>query len=117
MSPAARIALCEPHPELRALLRRALERVGHTVVACETPGGRDEELDLLVLDPGDGRMLERARELRGRDPGLPIVCICTFAPDEHVVALGPLAVMQKPFRIAELEQSVEAALARTPAAA
>ncbi|MCC6223290.1 MAG: response regulator [Thermoleophilia bacterium] len=106
----ARIALCEPHAELRALLTRVLERSGHTVVPCERAGGWDGEPDLLVLNPGDERMLERAHELRRRDPGLPIICISTLAPGERALALGPLAVLAKPFRIAELDQAVALAL-------
>lgn len=117
MSRAARIAVCEPHPELRALLLRTLEHLGHTPVSCRAAGAHGGEIDALILNPKDGPMLEWARALRQESPELPIVYVSTLAPDDSALELGPVAAITKPFRIAELERAVESALALARAAA
>ncbi len=75
------ILVADRNPHVREFLRRELVGEGYgvrlarngqeTLDHLETPGG----IDLLILDPDlpQGEDLELLEEIRGRDPGLPIV--------------------------------------------
>lgn len=112
----ARILISEPHPDLRVLLEAIVRRAGHE------PVGHGELVDgdapeLMILEPASAEGLAAAAGLRGRLEDLPIICASILPPSEASKALGPVAHLLKPFRLAELETAIAGALARVAAGA
>lgn len=120
-----RILVIDDDTAVRTVLRRALERAGHTVTEADdgTSGIRSyeaEPADLVITDifmPGqDG--IETLRALRRIDRGVRVICLSggdrsgVFDLREHAVSLGAMATMAKPIEIAVLLKTVDAALAR-----
>jgi CheY-like chemotaxis protein len=111
-------------PEIRSLVRSALEIAGHDVVAAENGMEAAELLgavkrppDVFVCDVAmpvvDGftfaRMIKRDKTLRT----VPIIFLSARTrPDDIVsgIALGARHYVQKPFRIAELVDKVARAI-------
>jgi DNA-binding NtrC family response regulator len=103
-----RIAIAEPHEDVRALYRHVVERLGHEPV-CSTHVG-DSAVDALVVEPASETELALAREIRTSHPDLPIVCVSIYPRGPEVVDLRPLAYLVKPFALAELERVLVNAL-------
>jgi len=113
----AAILLAEDDDSMRAFLKRALERAGHTVV--DSSQGDDalselqlREFDLLLTDivmpVMDG--IELARRAADIDPAMKIMFITGFA----AVALNPAnktpqdaKVLSKPFHLRDLVDEVD----------
>ena len=72
--------------------------------------------DLMLLEPASALRLEQARRIRARRPSLPVVCVSVLPVEARFLALGPLAYLTKPFTSAELDTTIEAALASACAA-
>jgi DNA-binding response OmpR family regulator len=108
------VLISEPHPDSRALFELVVRRAGHEPIG---PGElTDEELpELMILEPASGEGLATARRLRRRLEDLPIICTSIKPAGPAVEDLSPIAYLVKPFRLAELEAAVAAAL--VPAAA
>ena len=113
-----RILLVEDEGALLALIKRHLERSGHTVVASMSAEAAEEELaagawapELLITDqtlPGEtGAML--AARLVGRFPLL-YCLVCSgypLSPDEIPgVDRSRLGILQKPYSPAGLDQAI-----------
>ena len=106
----ARILIAEADAKFRLVLEIVVCGLGHEpVVAGEDR--RPGDVDVLVLEPNLPSALAIAWALRRKDPRLPIVftSIRTATPD--VLAFEPVAYLVKPFRLAELGQALEAAVA------
>lgn len=116
----AHILLAEDDESLRGFLARALERAGHSVVACENGDDAIDALeagpyDLLLTDivmPGaDG--IEVARIAAQRQPGLRIMFITGFAAVALTAAqASPGAkVLSKPVHLREIVAEVDRMIA------
>jgi DNA-binding response OmpR family regulator len=110
----ARILIVEPHPEVRDLLVRIVERLGHTGVRLEDDQFGDAAADAALLEPGDEDALEVARDLHDR--GMPLVCVSIHPRSPEVEALEPAAYVLKPFALSEIERAIDAALEQTAGA-
>jgi CheY-like chemotaxis protein len=108
----ARILLSEHHPIVRRLLVILIEELGHEAVVIGDGGEKPPRGDLLLLDTSDPQAVERARDLCQLDWATPIVCMDGLPEASSVAGLGPVGYLQKPFTIATLERSIDAALAR-----
>jgi DNA-binding response OmpR family regulator len=105
----ARVLISEPHPDCRALLELVVQRVGHDPV---DPGElvEGDDLGLMILEPASAEGLAFATRLRRRLEHLPIICTSITPPSEATERLRPAAYLLKPFRLAELESALRAAL-------
>jgi CheY-like chemotaxis protein len=107
----AQILILEPHPEVRDLLVRIVRRMGHDPIVPE--GSRDAELpvaDVILLEPAEGEALTLAGAVRDRH-GPSVVCVSIYPPSESALALEPVAYLQKPFSLLELERALVTAIA------
>jgi CheY-like chemotaxis protein len=117
-APAARIMVVDDDEDVRDFIAEILVDLGHRV---EMLGSAEAALgalaaagppDLMLLDfamPGmNGAQL--AREARRLHPELPIVFVTGFAESEQLEAAlgGEVAVLRKPFGIAELTRAIGA---------
>ncbi len=106
----ASILLSEADPDVRRLLVVLLARIGHAAIVL---GGGTEvppPADLLLLEPASQPYLEQALIARELDPSLPIVCVSVLPAEARFLTLGPLAYLEKPFTLEELDAAIEAAL-------
>jgi DNA-binding response OmpR family regulator len=111
----ASILLSEADPDVRRLLVAFLERLGHEAIVLEAGVAAPPPADLMLLEPAVPERLEQAREIRGRQPSLPVVCLSVLPAEARFLSLGPLGYLTKPFTAAELDDVIEAALASTVA--
>ncbi len=109
----ARVLIAEPTPEIRLLLERAVERLGHVHVA-HTRDGADAppDADVLLLEPALTGGFELARALRERRPDAQIVVCSIYPPSKEVIALGLAAHLEKPFTREALEGALTVAAQR-----
>jgi CheY-like chemotaxis protein len=107
----ASIVVFEPHPDVRELLVRVVRRLGHEAhVDDGRPAAEWERVDAVVVEPApDGKVDTVAAMVR--EHGAALVCVSIYPPSPAVAALGPVAHLQKPFSVAELEDALGAALA------
>jgi hypothetical protein len=103
----ARVLICEPHPEVRELLRRVVVRLGHEPVLDEAAL---QEVDAILLEPAHPPSVERARAFRAADDQTPIVCASIELPDAGSRRLSPIAYLVKPFALPDLEHAITRAL-------
>ena len=114
MSPVARILICEPHAEVRELLRHVVVRLGHEPVYSGSNAPREDDVDAVLLEPAHAPSLDAASRLRLKRPDLPIVCTSIHPPDGGLGPLDPFAYLLKPFALEELENIIRRALAQAP---
>ena len=113
------LLLVEDKPELRAMLKKALERAGHTV--DEAPDGssavakvRARRYVLVLTDlklPGCSG-LEVLRETKQADPTIPVILITAYGSVEEAVTAmkeGAYDFIQKPVDLDHLNLLVERA--------
>jgi CheY-like chemotaxis protein len=113
-----RILIAEPHADVRSLFEFVVERLGHESVSVSLGDGSDlPAIDALILEPASPTALELARALRRRLPDLPIVCASIFPAEPAAVELAPVAYLEKPFGLSELEYVLRLALERSAEAA
>jgi len=118
----ADILIIDDDDAIRAILRRVLEAVGHSVreAADGKTGLRhfaDHPADLVLSDilMPDMDGIEFLTTVRRRSPGARIVAMSGGAGEgilEAASALGAVAVMRKPFRMDEIKATVEGALSQ-----
>jgi two-component system cell cycle sensor histidine kinase/response regulator CckA len=120
------ILLVDDDPLIRTLGAEILERLGYRVAAA---GDGPEALetyqklggaDLVILDyclPGqDGYQL--LREFKARDSKVRVLMASGFIAPQEVARLkdgGALGLINKPYRVGELERRIEQALAGSQA--
>lgn len=107
----ARVLIAEPSADVRALLERAVRRLGHEPVVHERRAdGEPTEADVLLLEPAFNGGMELARALRRERPRLAIVICSIFPPSEELQELGPAAYVLKPFQRDTLEDALKHAI-------
>jgi DNA-binding response OmpR family regulator len=106
----ARVLISEPHPDSRALFELVVRRAGHEPVGLGELADR-EPPELMILEPASGEALEIAHQLRRRLEDLPIICASIRPAGPATDSLRPAAYLLKPFRLAELDAALAAALA------
>ncbi len=123
----AALLVVEDDDSVRAFVRRALERAGHTVFEAEDGADALEKLreeakdvDLVLSDiqmpvmDGIALALNLARER----PELPVMLMTGYAHQReraHGIDQIVVDVVEKPFTLAEITTRVNAALERTAA--
>jgi DNA-binding response OmpR family regulator len=106
----ARVLISDPHPDSRALFELVVRRAGHEPIGLGELADR-EPPELMILEPASGEALAIAHRLRRRLEDLPIICASIKPASVATKALRPVAYLVKPFRLAELEAALVAALA------
>jgi CheY-like chemotaxis protein len=106
----ARILISEPHPDVRVLLEAIVRRAGHEPVG-HGELTVDDAPAVMILEPASAEGLAAAAGLRRRLEDLPIICASVLPPSPATRELAPVAHLLKPFRLAELEAAIDAALA------
>lgn len=117
------ILVVDDQEGVRALLRRQLSEVGHTVLeaadgaeALHLVRRRNGAVDVIVSDVVMPQMngTELATRVAGEFPGIPVMLMSAFAPAGVArVGLGEAVVpmLKKPFEMTELIELVALALA------
>ena len=105
----ARVLISEPHPDSRALFELVVRRAGHEPVGLGELADR-EPPELMILEPAFGEGLAIAHQLRRRLEALPIICASIRPAGPATEILRPAAYLLKPFRLADLEAALAAAL-------
>jgi two-component SAPR family response regulator len=108
----ARIAVCEPYPELLVLFERAVSRLGHEAVPCrhEPDLIAADGVDALLIDCDLGGATLHAEELRRVAGDVPIVTCSIYSAGDDVRALDPVAHLVKPFTRVQLDRALMEAL-------
>jgi CheY-like chemotaxis protein len=113
-----RILIAEPHADVRSLFEFVVERLGHESISVTRGDGSDlPPLDAVIVEPAAPGALTLVRSLRARFPELAIVCASIFPAEPAALELGPLAYLEKPFGLSELEYVLRLAIERPAAAA
>jgi CheY-like chemotaxis protein len=108
----AKVLIAEPSADVRALLERAIVRLGHEPLVHDSRiAPSDDDVDVLLLEPAFNGGLELAHRLRARQPDLAIVICSIFPPSPQLNELGPVAHVLKPFQRDQLEQALATAVA------
>lgn len=102
----SRILIIEPQPEIRELVERLAQRLGHEAVTDEIG-----HIDAVIVEPEGGDGLARATRLRSAAPGLPMICASIAPPTPQTRALSPHAHLIKPFKLQDLSRALSSALA------
>jgi len=114
------ILLVEDEDSVRGGMVQSLEALGYRVTAVESAEAVEElppasTFDLLLTDlmlPG-AHGAELAARLRNRQPGLVVIIMSGYAPDEGLrqeVGGGGVQYLQKPFDLGTLARTVRAGL-------
>lgn len=123
----ASILVIDDEPAVRQIVRRILERSGHRT--SDASGGRvglammrEQKFDLVITDMlmPDMEGIETIREIRAHHSSMPILAMSGGGVTTGNVMLlnaaaklGAGAILEKPFRAAQLLQSVERLLAES----
>jgi CheY-like chemotaxis protein len=108
----ARILISEPHQDVRRLLERMVERLGHEPIAARTPTPEQlTSVDVFIVEPAApiGAVLAQAAHMI--DPRLPLICASVTAPPPELAGLGVVfaATLIKPFTLQQLHTAIERA--------
>ena len=108
----ARVLICEPHDDIRALLELVVRRLGHEPEAYR--GRADEQLgvDVAVIEPGELDGVRLAENLRAQN--VPVLFTSIYPATTELLELGPSAYLVKPFSLYTLERALTQALAPVP---
>jgi hypothetical protein len=113
-----RVLISEPHADVRSLFEFVVERLGHEPLSVlRDPGDDLPPVDAMILEPAAPSALALAHDLRARSPDLPIICASIFPAEPSALELDPLAYLEKPFGLSELEYILRLALERCAAEA
>ncbi|WP_167525295.1 PAS domain-containing sensor histidine kinase [Roseomonas genomospecies 6] len=122
--PHLRLLLTEDDPQVRAGVLAMLSRGGHRVAAAANgPDALDrmaeEDFDMLVTDvmlPRGMNGIALACEARRMFPQLAVVLMSGYHGFDTALldAVGPAAVLRKPFGRADLERAIASALRQRP---
>ncbi len=103
--------ICEPHPEVRELLRRIVVRLGHEPVLDDDELGA---VDAIVVEPAHTPCIERAQAFRAVGKNVPIICASIDVPNGGTRRLEPVAHLVKPFALPDIEAALTRALDARP---
>jgi CheY-like chemotaxis protein len=113
----ARVLICEPHDDIRALLELVVRRMGHEPETYKGPAVGHLGVDAAVIEPGELNVVRLAKNLRAQN--VPVLFTSIYPATAELLDLAPCAYLVKPFPLYALEQALERALepASTAAAA
>jgi CheY-like chemotaxis protein len=112
----ASVLIVEPHPEVRELLVRIVHRLGHVALVDDgRPAGAWEQVDAVLVEPASTGTLDTIAPLV-RERGAALVCVSIYPPPADLAALEPVAYLQKPFSLVDLERAIVTALGAATAA-
>jgi CheY-like chemotaxis protein len=109
----ARILISEPREDVRRLLVRMLERLGHEPVVVTVPAPEQlAGVEALVVEPAAPIGVVLAQAVRLIDPSLPLICASVTAPPPELAELGVVfaAVLIKPFTAEQLGAAIARSL-------
>lgn len=125
LSPRGRrtILMVEDDDDVAELVAEMLENLGYRAVRAATAARaldtleESRQVDLVFSDvmmPGGMNGVELAREIRRRQPELPVVLTSGYAEAfRHEAAAEGLLMLPKPYDMDDLAQAMAQALART----
>jgi hypothetical protein len=105
------VLICEPHPEVRELLRRIVVRLGHEPVLDDDELGA---VDAIVVEPAHTPCIERAQAFRAVGKDVPVICASIDVPNGGTRRLEPVAHLVKPFALPDIEAALTRALDARP---
>jgi CheY-like chemotaxis protein len=117
------VLLVDDQAEVREVTSSILDRLGYTVITAEDGVAalalfeqHRAAIRLILLDVRMPRMdgVETLRRLRRTAPGLPVVIVSGFGADKDLAvirAMGVQGVVEKPFTVSELSETMARALA------
>ena len=111
----ARVLICEPHDDIRALLELVVRRLGHEPETYRGPSVEHLGVDVAVIEPGEREGVRLAENLRAQN--VPVLFTSIYPPTDELLALAPSAYLVKPFPLYSLERALEQALAPASTAA
>jgi CheY-like chemotaxis protein len=111
----ARVLICEPHDDVRALLELVVRRMGHEPETYKGPAVGHRGVDAAVIEPGEVNVLRLARNLRAQN--VPVLFTSIYPATAELLDLAPAAYLVKPFPLYSLEQALAEALAPAPSVA
>ena len=111
----ARILICEPHDDIRALLELVVRRLGHEPEIYRGPAVAQLGVDVAVIEPGEPDGVRLAESLRAQN--VPVLFTSIYPATAELLELGPSAYLVKPFPLDALERALTEALAPAPTAA
>lgn len=107
----ASVLVVEPHPEVRELLVRIVGRLGHDALVDDgRPPDEWEDVAAVLVEPACEGSIEAVAPLV-RERGAALLCVSIYPPSAESTALAPVAHLQKPFSLVDLERALAAALA------
>jgi DNA-binding response OmpR family regulator len=110
-----RILISEPHPLVRQMLTRMIQRLGYVPLIARPTSTADqlEDADVLVAELAAPLGVTLAQAARWADPPLPVVCASVAAPPAELAKLGvqPVGALVKPFSSLQLDAAIMRALA------
>jgi DNA-binding NtrC family response regulator len=113
MQTMARIYILEPEADVRELLVRVADRLGHEGRELEAAAIPEvSEGDVLVVEPSDPPSLASALAVHERVPNVRIICVSVYSSLPEAAELAPFAYVVKPFRLEELERALREAAER-----
>jgi two-component system nitrogen regulation response regulator GlnG len=123
LRPVARLLVVDDDDDMRALLRRTLESDGYEVAERERATNVLEALratpfDLVILDkemPGLNG-LDLLPVLHREFPRLPVVFVTAFGgrqTETNALRLGAATYLEKPFRLGQLLDAIDALISRS----
>jgi hypothetical protein len=92
-----RVSILEPDPEIRELLTRQLQHLGHEVITEDKP-------DVVLVEPASERALHDLAMLR--HPDLRVVCISIYPQREGTADVGAAAYLIKPVSLGQLDSAI-----------
>jgi DNA-binding response OmpR family regulator len=118
----ARILHVDDDPDIRLLMAGSLQEFGYTVMTAGSVHeamqlAREMAFDLCILDIRlpDGSGIELCQQLRGLQPGVPIVYYSAYADEfsqKKVLAVCGDAYLRKPTSMDEWERTITGLLAK-----
>jgi CheY-like chemotaxis protein len=107
----ASILVSEMDPDVRRLLVKLFERLGHQASVLQTDVVVPPRADVLVVDPIARSSVEHTRLVRARFPELPVLSLNPLPDDAGPLGSGPTAFLPKPFTPDQLAAALDAVIA------
>ena len=107
-----RILIAEDVPEIAELIARMVGHLGHQPIMLDQPAAAVNlrGVAAAIVEPAGPHRLSVATDLRERDTTLPLIFASIEPANPATRALAPIAHLEKPFRIADLEDALNLAL-------
>jgi CheY-like chemotaxis protein len=107
---SSNVLISEVEPDVRRLLVKLVERLGHEALVLRDDVVVPPRADVLLVEPLAASGIEHARLVRAFFPETPIVFLNPLPDDAGFLGRGPLFFLPKPFAPEALEEILEQAL-------